>query len=119
MTDQPDRDALYSARLDATFRNGSVTAVGIVLGFTLNFFSAWVNNSSPWHPSDLFALTPLVAGAGCQMRALAGLMSLSSLELPAYNRCRNIFIAGLLLVVLGIAVSVAMDAFGIGTKPPG
>jgi hypothetical protein len=46
-------------------------------------------------------------------------MSLSSLELPAYNRCRNYFIAGLLLVVSGIGISVAIDSLGIGAKPPG
>jgi hypothetical protein len=31
-------------RIDAAFRNGSVTAVGIILGFSLGFLSQWASN---------------------------------------------------------------------------
>jgi hypothetical protein len=34
--------------IDATGRNGSVTAVGIIPGFTLGFFSSWTANPIAW-----------------------------------------------------------------------
>ena len=36
MNEEPQRTDL-EVRIDATFRNGSVTAVGIILGFSLGF----------------------------------------------------------------------------------
>jgi len=45
--------------IDATFRNGSMTAVGIILGFSLSFITGWGANPVPWQVVDLFAVVPL------------------------------------------------------------
>ena len=60
--------------IDATFRNGSMTAVGIILGFSLNFITRWGANPVPWHLMDLFAAVPLLAGVAMQIWAFAMLL---------------------------------------------
>ena len=40
---QPDPEE----KIDATFRNGSLTAAGIILGFSLNFIGRWVSLIRP------------------------------------------------------------------------
>ena len=53
--------------IDATFRNGSMTAVGIILGFSLSFITRWGANPVPWQVVDLVAVVPLLAGIAFQV----------------------------------------------------
>lgn len=103
-------------RIEQLFRNGSVTVVGIVLGFSLNFLSGWANNPVPWRSLHLLAFVPLLIGTGFQVKALAGFLSLSSLEIGHYNRSKNYFMAGLLLVACGILIAMMLDLVGVGEE---
>ena len=49
-------------RIDTNFRNGSVTAVGIILGFSLGFLSQWAANPIAWRKVDIVAAIPIVVG---------------------------------------------------------
>ena len=60
--------------IDATFRNGSMTAVGIILGFSLNFVTRWGANPVPWQMVDLFAVVPLLTGIAFQVWSFAVLL---------------------------------------------
>lgn len=102
--------------IDPIFRSGSVTVVGIVLGFSLNFVSSWANNPVPWHSKHLLSLIPLVVGTGLQLKSLAGFLSLSSLNVGHYSRNKNYFMAGLLLVALGILIAMVLDIVGVGNE---
>jgi hypothetical protein len=103
-------------RIDATFRNGSVTAVGIVLGFSLGFLSQWASNPIAWSRVDILAAIPLVAGIVLQGKAFADLLSIRSLILDNYERARVMFLGGLALVAIGIAVAMLLDMLGLGPR---
>src|ERR1700691_2520624 len=98
-------------RVGATFRNGSVTAIGVVLAFSLGFLNNWASLSTPWIPQDLGAVALIAGGIGFQIWAIAGMLSVASLELPIYQRLIRIFLLGLFLVSLGVLLAIGGDAF--------
>ena len=100
-----------AGRIDAVFRNGSVTVVGVVTGFSLTFLTAWASNPVPWQLHDLAGLVPLAIGIGLQLFALAALLHPNSLERPRYDRAVRLFLTGLGCVAAGVAIVIGIDAF--------
>ena len=103
-------------RIQATFRNGSITTVGIVLGFSLSFVSAWASSPMPWSRSDLLVVVPMVLGIVLQVVAMAKLLSPRSLILAIHEQARVSFLAGVVLVAAGIAVALVLDVLGLGQR---
>jgi hypothetical protein len=103
-------------RIDATFRNGSVTAVGIILGFSLGFLSQWAANPIAWSRVDIMAAVPITLGIVLQGKAFADLLSVESLLVRNYDRAKNLFLAGLALVAAGVAVAILLDILGLGPR---
>jgi hypothetical protein len=99
-------------RIDSTFRNGSVTAIGVVLAFSLGFLNNWASLPGNWIPEDLAAVILIATGIVFQIWSLAGMLSVASLEEPNYRRIVRIFLIGLSLVSIGVLVAIAGDAFG-------
>ena len=99
------------ATIDATFRNGSMTAVGIVLGFSLSFITSWGANPVPWQVVDLFAVVPLLVGIAFQVWAFAVLLTPESIQLAVYTRAKNHFLLGLAGVLAGTAAAILLDIF--------
>jgi hypothetical protein len=116
--DMPDQHVPASdePRIDSTFRNGSVTAVGIILGFSLGFLSQWASNPIAWSAVDIVAAAPIITGIGLQGKAFADLLSTQSLILANYDRARRIFLIGLGLVAGGVAVAIILDILGLGPR---
>jgi hypothetical protein len=112
----PNRGTDEEERIDATFRNGSITAVGIILGFSLSFLSQWASNPIAWSRVDIAAAVPLVFGIVLQAIALADLLSVRSLIASQYERARMIFLAGLALVASGIGIAIMLDILGLGPR---
>lgn len=96
-------------RIEAVFRNGSVTVVGVIAAFSLGFLTAWGANPRSWALADLFALVPIAIGVVFQLVSLALLLDHRSLELPRYQRSVRIFLFGLVLVSLGVVAALAVD----------
>ena len=115
MNEEPPKDAT-EPRIDATFRNGSVTAVGIILGFSLGFLSQWAANPIAWSKVDIAAAIPIVLGIMLQAKAFADLLSTASLFARNYERARAVFLLGLALVAAGIAVALLLDVLGLGPR---
>lgn len=103
-------------KIDATFRNGSVTAVGIILGFSLGFLSQWASNPIAWSAVDIVAAAPIITGIGLQGKAFADLLSTQSLILHHYNRAKRTFLIGLGLVATGVALAILLDILGLGPR---
>jgi hypothetical protein len=97
--------------IDATFRNGSMTAVGIILGFSLSFITRWSANPVPWQVVDLFAVVPLLAGIAFQIWAFAVLLKPESIQIEIYTRAKNHFLLGLVGVLVGTAIAILLDIF--------
>jgi uncharacterized membrane protein YiaA len=108
-----ERAASEAARIDATFRNGSVTVVGILVAFSLGFLTRWAANPLPWRYADALAVVPMVSGIAAQVMALARLLDPDSLQLAVYRRCRTVFLCGLGLVALGVAVALVLNVLEI------
>ena len=106
----PDTGRESTPRIDPTFRGGSLTAVSIILGFSLGFTAQWATDDSPWNISDYVAAVALAIGILLQIKALADLLELNSLELPVYLRAKNYFLTGLLVTALGIAMVIVVNA---------
>jgi hypothetical protein len=103
-------------RIDATFRNGSVTAVGIILGFSLGFLSQWASNPIAWSKIDIAAAIPIIVGIILQGKAFADLLLIESLIVRNYERTRAIFLTGLSLVGAGVALAILFDILGLGPR---
>jgi hypothetical protein len=99
-----------TARIDATFRNGSLTAIGIVLGFSLGFTAQWATDDTPWIASDYVAAIALVIGIVLQIKSLAEMLEVNSLEIPVYQKAKNRFMSGLLVTAFGIAMVIIVNA---------
>ncbi|MXQ11886.1 hypothetical protein [Microvirga makkahensis] len=100
--------------IDATFRNGSLTAIGVVVGFSLGFLSRWAGLPGDWERSDLIAVSAITLGIVLQIKALANLLAVDSLLIAKYNRSVRIFVTGLVLVACGVAAALFADLMGYG-----
>jgi hypothetical protein len=98
--------------LDATFRNGSITAIGVVVGFSLGFLSRWSALPGEWSHSDLASVGLITLGLALQVKSLADMLLVSSLRLKKYNRSVRIFLTGLILVSIGVILAIFADLFG-------
>ena len=107
-----ERDELQ--HVDSTFRNGSIIAIGVVVGFSLGFLSRWSALPGEWMNSDLVSVAVITLGLVLQLKALADLLLVSSLQLKRYNRSIHFFLTGLVLVGLGVVFAVFADLFGFG-----
>jgi hypothetical protein len=102
------------AEIDSTFRSGSLTAIGIMVGFSLGFLTRWAGVPGGWSRADYAALALMTPGIVLQMVSLTMLLSIDSLELAKYNRMIRIFLAGIILVAAGVFIAVFLDIAGYG-----
>ncbi len=72
--------------IDATFRNGSMTAISVIVGFSLSFLTRWAGIPGLWNASDLIGLTAIIFGIAFQILALAKLLLINSLLVQNYKR---------------------------------
>jgi hypothetical protein len=102
-------------RIDATFRNGSLTAAGIILGFSLNFISLWVSNPNNWSRIDILPMLFLTVGIALQVKVFADLLARDSLVASKYDRSRRLFLIGLIIVAVGMGIALINDILGLGS----
>ncbi len=112
----PNTPQAEGETIDATFRNGSLTAISVVVGFSLSFLTRWAGLPGPWRAIDLVALLAIILGIAFQIAALASLLSIHSLLLRNYNRAVRIFLIGLALVAAGVGLAIAGDLAGYGPR---
>lgn len=104
-------------KIDATFRNGSLTAAGIILGFSLSFVSRWVSNPNDWSRIDILPMLLLTVGIALQVKVFADLLARDSLVAAKYDRARRLFLIGIAFVAAGIALALLNDILGLGSMP--
>jgi len=104
-----DRRPSPHKRISDDFRNGSITAVGVITGFALTFLTGWAASPVAWTMTDLIVLAPLLVGTVCQIRALAMLLHPDSLILSHYRRATRYFLVGVILTALGLGVALTAD----------
>jgi hypothetical protein len=103
-------------KIGGTFRTGSVTAIGVVLAFSLGFLNSWATIQAPWLSVDVGAIALIAVGIAFQICALARMLSIASLEVPTYRRIVQIFLIGLVLVSLGVLLAIGGDALNYSRR---
>ncbi len=118
MADTPSAPARSAAdepaRVVGIFRSGSITAIGVVLGFSLAFLVRWSGLPGHWEPSDLFAVTGITLGVALQIKALVDLLAVKSVFVSNYERAVRVFVVGLVLVALGVTAAIFAQFIGYG-----
>lgn len=102
------------ARIDGIFRSGSITAIGVIVGFSLAFLVRWSGLPGRWETSDIFAVIGITLGVGFQIKALVDLLAVKSVIVSHYERAVRIFVIGLVLVALGVVVAIFAQFIGQG-----
>lgn len=105
-------------QIGETFRNGSTTVVGVVVGFSLAFLSNWALKPGDWNLIDAIAVVLIGFGIGFQIKALSGLLLVSSLERHTYERLVGTFLLGVRFTALGVGCAIVGDVTGIGELLP-
>ena len=105
-----------SEKIDSTFRNGSLTAVGIILGFSLSFINSWTSNPNDWSRIDILPMAFMVVGTCLQVKVLADLLARDSLLAIKYDRSRRMFLLGLAILAVGIAIALTNDILGLSSQ---
>lgn len=103
-------------RIDSTFRSGTLTSCGVLVGFSLGFLSQWSLMSGTWEFADLVAVSTIVVGIALQINALRLLFRVSSLVRSNYEHSVRIFLAGLLLTAAGVAAALFASIFGVAQQ---
>lgn len=99
-------------QIGATFRNGSLTAISVIVGFSLSFLAKWAGIPGSWNGSDLLAVAAIAIGIVLQIITVALLLSVTSLSLSRYNRAVTIFLIGLVFVCIGVTAAIIGDIAG-------
>lgn len=99
-------------KIETAFRGGSLTAISVVLGFSLSFLNRWAALSGPWTHVDLLAVAAISVGIIFQIVALTLMLPVGSLVLRRYNRTIRVFLIGLVLVSLGVVFAITGDILG-------
>lgn len=99
-------------KIEGIFRSGSLTAISVVLGFSLGFLVRWSGLPGRWADSDIFAVTAITLGIAVQIRSLILLLSVDSLIVSHYERAIRIFIVGLIIVAVGVIAAILAGIIG-------
>ena len=104
--------------IDYTVRNGMITAAGIFLGFLLNFLAYWTfawaflgaekRSGEPlaWRSVDFFVAGLLLLGITVITVALCAMIVPYEQTVKSYCRKVWVFVAGTILALLGVFLSV-------------
>lgn len=95
--------------IEPVFRNGTITAFGITLSFSLGFLSQWASSDGVWRLYDGPPAALIIVGAALQIRALALLLPVEGLARTIYDRATRLYLIGLGLTGAGVFGAVVAD----------
>ena len=93
-----------------TQRNGSIAGIAVVLGFSLTFTATWTEGSDPWTYSSLAIMLVVAIGIAHLLAALFKVFSLPVISVESHERTRILFFRGVIGVLGGYALHIAMKA---------
>jgi membrane protease YdiL (CAAX protease family) len=99
------------ARISETERSGSITALGVLLGFSITILGDWSNRPGKW---DLVGAIPLLLyGISVALQVIA---LYRALQIPReiredHRRSINLAIIGLIVMFVGFLSTIVIDVF--------
>jgi multisubunit Na+/H+ antiporter MnhB subunit len=103
---------MTEARISETERSGSITALGVLLGFSIAILSDWSSRPGKW---DLVGATPLFLYGGSVALQVVALYR--ALQVPReiqkdHRRTINLAIIGLVVMFVGFLSTIVLDVLG-------
>lgn len=110
----PDEPASIPSpsNLTDTQRNGSITGIGILLGFSLTFTGQWSLGPGHWTWNSAAVLVVAICGIVMQLRALFAMFALPPLSMEAHGRAVHGFKLGVALMLAAFGLHVFLDFLG-------
>ncbi|CAG9185498.1 hypothetical protein [Cupriavidus pampae] len=95
------------------FRQGIITAITVLLGFSLAFWRFWgFESSGRWSPISVFAAACLLVAVALQIVSLFRALRIEDDEVPEYRRTVRWFIASAVALLIGLAGAMIDAALG-------
>lgn len=94
---RPTRDD----RVSDDGRNGLITAIGIVLAFSLTFFGQWSLGDDPWEARDLGPVSFMCIGNSLLLISLYRALVPYTQTVKRYTVTAQLFLVGILVMMLG------------------
>lgn len=106
-TDEARSDAVNGGKpLPSGYRQGVVTAISVILGFSLYFLRFWsLEAEGDWTWMSVCAAVPIILSIGCLAVALWRSLQVADDDEPVYRRTLKWFLSGILLALVGVIAS--------------
>jgi hypothetical protein len=92
--------------LPAGYRQGVVTAISVILGFSLYFLRFWaLEAEGDWTWLSVCAAVPTILSIACLAVALWRSLQVADDDEPVYRRTLKWFLSGILLALAGVIAS--------------
>ena len=106
---------IAEARISETERNGSITALGVLLGFSIAILSEWSNRPGKWEPVGAIPLFLYGSSVALQVLALYRALQIPREIQAQHGRTINLAVIGLAVMFLGFLSTIAID---VREEPP-
>jgi hypothetical protein len=90
-------------------KNGLITAIGIVLGFVLGFYTQWAFGEDPWRSEDIIPTLLYLCGIAVLIISLYNALIPYKQTVKHYERTVRIFILGVTLFGIAFLVSLVIE----------
>jgi hypothetical protein len=96
----------HGSHLPPGYRSGIITAITVLLGFSLTFLRFWgFESSGNWTPQSLISTAILILAVGLQIGALIRSLRLEDEEASEYRRTVAWFTASAVVLVVGLLLA--------------
>ena len=100
MTDEPQMSPIS--------RSALVTAIGILLGFTLAFFERWNGAPGEWELHHLLPLAGLISGGVLMVISLYRALVPHDQSVRRYESTVRLFVVSVILVLVGFILAIVL-----------
>jgi len=96
-------------RISDTERSGSITALGVLLGFSIAVLNQWSNRPEPWTLVSVIPLTFFGSSVFLQVLALYRALQVPRERQPAHRRTIRLAVSGLIVMFVGFLSTIVID----------
>ena len=96
-------------RISATERSGSITALGVLLGFSIAILDQWSNRPEPWTFASAIPLILFGSSVFLQVLALYRALQVPRELQPAHRMTIKLAMSGLIVMFAGFLSTILID----------
>ncbi|MGD9615373.1 MAG: hypothetical protein AB7H90_04450 [Alphaproteobacteria bacterium] len=116
----PPAEQAYAEGLPQGYREGIITAIAVLLGFSLTFLRYWgLEAPGEWHPGSIVAAILITASIMMQIFALWRSLRLADNNPRQYGRTLNFFVISAVLLAVSLFIATLTFSGVFGGPPPG